>query len=320
MEIDINAISAFQIGNAQNDDAQTGVTVIVCERGATAGVDVSGGGPASRETTLVSPLTSEKKVHAVVLSGGSSFGLAASDGVMRYLEERRIGFDTGYARVPLVMQSCLYDLCVGSARVRPDGDMGYAACRNAEKRAAKSGAVGAGTGATVGKLLGLGRAMRSGLGTAALQVGALQLGAIVAVNALGDIFDFETGEKIAGLLTADRSALADTEKELLNLTAGANLFTGNTTLACIITNATLTGNEMAKVASQARNGFARAINPVGTTADGDSIYALSSGEVAANVDAVGTLAARAVAMAIRDALRASTAPEGLSSLEESAPV
>lgn len=302
-EIDINKLSAFQIGNADNQEAATGVTVILCPKGAKVGVDISGGGPASRETTLASFLTNETKVvHGIMLSGGSAFGLGAADGALKYLEEKNIGFDTGFAYVPLVMQSCLYDLSVGSADIRPDAAMGYAACKDSENRAGKSGRIGAGTGASVGKLCGMERAMRSGIGVAAIQIGKLQIGAIVAVNALGDIFDFETGEKIAGLLSEDGKGFADSEKEIARLLNDVNLFTGNTTIGCIITNGNLTSNEMMKVASQARNGYARSINPVGTTADGDSIYAIASGEVSANVDVVGTYAARVCAMAIRNAI------------------
>lgn len=309
-EIDINSMTSFAIGNAQNEQARTGVTVILCKNGAKAGVDISGGGPASRETSLVSPLTDEKRVHAVVLSGGSAFGLGASDGVLKYLEERNIGYDTGYARVPLVMQSSLYDLCVGSPKVRPDAAMGYQACQDAEKRAGQSGIIGAGAGAAVGKLCGMDRAMQCGIGVAALQIGELQIGAVVAVNALGDIFDFESGRKIAGLLNEERTGFSDTERELAKLLPDAGFFTGNTTLGCVITNADVTGAEAMKIASQARNGYARSINPVGTTADGDSIYAMASREAPANVDVVGTYAARVIAMAIRNAAKASFAETG----------
>ncbi|MDO4547636.1 MAG: P1 family peptidase [Clostridia bacterium] len=314
--MDINSISGFRIGNAQDYKALTGVTAIICPGGAAAGVWITGGGPASRETTLAGQLTDEKPIHAVVLSGGSAFGLAASDGVMRYLEQKGIGFDTGYARVPLVMQSSLYDLCAGSARVRPDAEMGYAACVDSERRSAVTGILGAGTGATLGKLCGIGRAMKSGMGVAALQADELQIGAVVAVNALGDVYDFESGEKIAGLLNEGRTDFSDSEAELSRLSTKENLFAGNTTIGCVITNATLTSREMTKVASQAINGYARSINPVGTTADGDSVYALASGRVSAHIDVVGTLAARVVAMAIRNAVLKAREEAGFSALNE----
>lgn len=293
---DINEMKGFRIGSAQDMDAMTGVTVVIPEGGAKGGVDISGGGPASRETPLLSPLTADNPINAVVLSGGSAFGLAAGDGVMRYLEERGIGYETGYAKVPLVVQSCIYDLGIGTATVRPDAAMGYAACVAAEARAQTSGSVGAGAGATVGKLGGMQKAEKSGLGLCAARLGALEVGAVAVVNALGDVFDFETGEKLAGMKGAR------CEDALYGLAAPTDLFTGNTTIACVITNANLSKADCSKAASMARAAFARCIVPVGTMADGDSIYALAAGRVEADVNVVGTLAARVLARAIREAV------------------
>ncbi len=299
--IDIREISGFRIGSAQDRTAMTGVTAILCDGGAQAGVDISGGGPASRETPLLSCLSAKNAIHACVLSGGSAFGLAASDGVMRYLEERGVGYDTGYARVPLVVQSCLYDLGIGRADVRPDAAMGYAACVDAEANHPASGSVGAGCGATVGKLHGMQYASSSGLGVYAMQLGELKLGAVVAVNALGDIFDFDTGARLTGLRAVNGDD-ANSENALYELAAPTDLFTGNTTLGCIITNGDFDRAQLNKLASMARAGYARAICPVGTLADGDSIYALARGDVKADINVAGTLAARVIAAAIREAV------------------
>ncbi len=295
------AIEGFKTGNAQDYVAMTGVTVVLCEAGAQGGVDISGGGPASRETPLLGNYSAHQPIHAVVLSGGSAFGLSAAEGVMRYLEERGMGYDTGFARVPLVVQSCLFDLCMGSASIRPDAAMGYAACVNAQQNAPRSGSVGAGTGASVGKLCGMARASKCGLGVYALRLGALEMGAVVAVNALGDIFDFETGTQLAGLKNESGTGFASSEAALYRLSAPTDLFTGNTTVGCIVTNARFDRAQMNRLAAMARCGYARAICPVGTLADGDSIYALCSGSVEADLNVAGTLAARVMAAAIREA-------------------
>lgn len=301
-EIPITQINGLRIGNAQNDEVKTGVTVLIFDKGATVGIDISGGGPASRETPLTSPITADNPVNAIVLSGGSAYGLAASDGVMRYLEERRIGFDTGYAKVPLVCQSCIYDLGYGRADVRPDADMGYAACADAEKNQPACGNVGAGTGATVGKLCGMERAAKSGLGIYAAAVGELQMAAVVAVNALGDIFDPKTGKMLAGLKNADGTGYANTCEELYKIIQRTNMFTGNTTIGAVVTNGEFSKAEMNKIASMTRCAYARCIRPVGTMADGDSIYAASTGNVEADINVAGTLAAEVMAEAIRRAV------------------
>lgn len=300
-EIQISDIPNFKIGNAHNDEAATGCTVILCEKGAVTGIDIRGGGPASRESALLNPLAANNGVHAVLLSGGSAFGLDAAGGVMKYLEEKHVGFPVGDIRVPIVCESCLYDLAIGSSTIRPDIEMGYQACVNSETMPVEMGNVGAGMGATVGKLFGGKGMMKAGLGMYALQLGELQVGAIVAVNALGDIIDYESGQTLAGL-TDENGKFLNSEDMLYHVALTMpQLFSGNTTLGCIITNAKLTKSEMTKVASMTHNAYAKSIRPIHTTADGDSIYAMSCGDVKSDVNIVGTLAVRSMCEAIRNA-------------------
>ena len=303
-EISIKEIDGVSIGNAQNDEAKTGVSVIYFKNGAQAGCDISGGGPASRETPLTSSMTADNPLNAVVLSGGSAFGLAASDGVMRCLEEHGIGFDTGFAKVPLVCQSCIFDLGYGKSDVRPDADMGYEACVRALEGCDDSmGNIGAGTGASVGKLLGMKQAMKSGLGVHAIQVGDLKIAAVVVVNAFGDIFDSLNAQKIAGLMDPERKVFWDLEETFVKMvTTPQNLFKTNTTIGCVICNAKFDKAKLNKIASMTRNAYARCINPVGTMADGDSIYACSIGEVVSDVNVVGSLSAKVMEQAIKKAV------------------
>ncbi|MGN1037936.1 MAG: P1 family peptidase, partial [Mailhella sp.] len=268
----------------------------------------------SRETELLSPLASCERIHAVLLSGGSAFGLRAAEGVMQYLEENGRGFDTGFARVPLVCASCLYDLQIGSSSVRPDSAMAYQACLDAVNRRAESGNIGAGMGCTVGKLNGVHTMMKSSLGCYAVRIGEIMVGAVVAVNALGDVFDIDSGKKLAGMLSPERTSFADSEKALVSSCSGRadNLFTGNTTIGAVITNASFRKSQLKKIASMAHNGLARTIRPVHTSADGDSLYAISTGNARANQDAIGALAAyitgRAVNAAVRAARGSSSCP------------
>ena len=303
-EISLNEFDKVWFGNAQDDVAKTGVTVTIFPKGARCGVDISGGGPASRETPVINPTTAPTPVNAIVLSGGSAYGLAASDGVMNWLEEHGIGYETGAALVPIVVQSCIYDLAYGSATIRPNAAMGRSACEAAYRQEKfLSGSVGAGTGATVGKLGGMNRAMKSGLGVYAVEVGNLKLAAIVVVNALGDIYDERTGKKIAGLLAEDGKKFADSRAELYRLTTQTDLFNRtNTTIGMIITNGNFDKTQLTKIASMTQNAYARSIKPVGTLADGDTIYAASVGEVSADLNMVGTLAAEVMSEAIRRAV------------------
>lgn len=312
-EIKISEISGIKIGNAQNLQGATGCTAILCEKGAWAGVDVRGGGPASRETELLKPVNMIEQIHCVMLSGGSAYGLDAGSGAMQYLEEKGIGFNVGVGIVPIVCGASLFDLVVGDPKCRPDKAMGYAACVAAEKGTEpEQGNFGAGTGASVGKFLGTDYMMKSGLGTYAVQLGNLQLGAIVAVNALGDVIDVNTGNRLAGILTKDLSAIGNTpELMYAEYDSGRDVFKGNTTIGCIITNAKITKPQANKIASMAHNGYARAINPVHTSADGDSIFVMATGEVEAGQDALGTLAAEVMAKAINNAVLNTEAAYGL---------
>ena len=300
-EIPIENIESFRIGNAQDDEGGSGCTVIICEDGAVGGVDVRGGGPATRETDLLSPVAACQEVHAVLLSGGSAFGLDAAGGVMRYLEERDIGFDVGVGRVPIVPGACLFDLVAGDYHCRPDAGMGYAACVDSEKCRPERGNAGAGTGATVGKFLGVERAMKSGLGMYAVQMGDLKVGAVVAVNSLGDIYDVDTGEQIAGMLTEDGTGLESTRDSMWeSVQVQKNVFTGNTTIGCVITNAALSKDQCSKLAAMCHDGYAAAIKPVHSSADGDTIFYLAKGAVDVNPDALGDLSAYVIAEAIKD--------------------
>ena len=316
-EISIREIENIKIGNAEHKEAGTGCTVIICESGAPTGLDVRGGGPASRDTELLKPVSAAQRIHAVLLSGGSAFGLDAAGGVMQYLEERDVGFDVGITKVPLVCQSCLFDLGVGNFKVRPDKKMGYEACLNAEKGNYKDGNVGAGTGATVGKLHGADDCMKSGIGSYAVQIGELKVGAIVAVNALGDIYDWKSGKKVAGLLAKDKKTLLNTEDEFYkSYNVVENKFVENTTIGVVITNAKFNKTQLCKIASMTQNGYARSIRPVHTTADGDSIYAMSVGEVLADQDMVGTLSAQVMSEAILRAVMSAESAYGFISTKD----
>ena len=305
--------SGFQIGHVTDNEAKTGVTVIYFPDGARCGCDISGGGPASRETPLASPLTADNRINALVLSGGSAYGLAASNGVMKYLEEQGIGFDTRFSKVPLVMQSCIFDLGYGST-CRPDEGMGReAACEALKNKSLKMvtplmGNVGAGTGATVGKICGMKRASKCGLGISSLKLGELEVTAIVAVNALGDIIDPECGIEIAGLRSEDRSEIMNSVEKIYEM-ASTPKAALNTTIGAVITNADFNKGEANKLASMTRTAYARCIYPVGTMMDGDSIYAACLGNIKADLNTVGTLASEAMAKAIINAVKTSKISE-----------
>ena len=304
-EISIKEMKGFKVGNAQDFEAATGCTAIICEKGAFAGVDVRGGSPASRETELLRPVNTVQQIHAVMLSGGSAFGLEAGDGAMQFLDEKGIGFDTGFGFVPIVCGASLFDLELVTNKVRPDKAMGYQACKNAfEDAEFKGGNFGAGTGATVGKFLGADFMMKSGLGVYAVQIGEVQVAAIVAVNALGDVFDFDTKKTLAGLLTPDKAEFADSIKVMYDQVGQAkNLWGGgNTTIGCVMTNAKLDKCMCNKLASIAHNGYAQSIRPVHSTADGDTIFVMATGEVEVGVDALGALTVEVMARAINRAV------------------
>lgn len=317
-EISVLDIGPLRIGQVENREAATGMTVLILEEGMRAGLDVRGGGPASRDSQILNPLMAAQQIHSVVLSGGSAFGLGAANGVMKFLEEKDIGFDTGVAKVPLVVQSDIFDLSVGQANVRPDAEMGYAAAKAAfESPNYRDGNYGAGCGASVGKAGGMETAMKTGVGSYAVQIGELKLGAIVVLNALGDIYDWKNGRQIAGLLSEDKSELASTMQTMCrSIEVIDNKFTGNTTIAVIITNAHFEKAQLCKIAGMGHDGYARSINPVHTSADGDSIYAVSVGEVAADQDLVGALGAQVLSEAIVRAVTSADSAYGLSSAKD----
>lgn len=326
-EINIMEVGGFRVGQAEDAKAGTGLTVLLFDECAPTGVAIRGGGPASRETPLLEPVADAAGLHALVLSGGSAFGLDAAGGVMRFLEERDIGFDVGVTRVPLVCQSCIFDLAIGDKSVRPDAAMGYQACLHASREPFRLGCAGGGMGATVGKYYGREFAMKSGIGAYAMQIGRIKVGAIVVVNALGDVFDCENGQPLAGLRTPDGRGLRSTELALYaDVERVRNPFDANkpqadastalpahrnTTIGAVVTNAAFTKAQLAKIASMAHNGYACAIRPVHTTADGDTIYATSTGHEVGDLNAVGTLAAMVMARAIACGVRAAEDAFGL---------
>lgn len=307
-EIPVTAIENIRIGQVENAEAATGCTVFICPEGMRAGLDVRGGGPAARESQLLNPLMSAQVIHAIVLAGGSAYGLGTANGVMTFLEERGIGFDVGVTKVPLVAQSDIFDLTVGDTFVRPDAGMGYEAADLAlNSPNYRDGNYGAGCGATVGKAAGMDYCMKTGIGSYAVQLGELKIGAVVVLNALGDVFDWKSGQQVAGLLTEDRKALRSTSDLMKASTQVVeNKFTGNTTLAVVMTNAYFEKAQLCKIAGMAHDGYARSIRPVHTSADGDSIYSVSLGNVQADQDLIGSLAAEVVSEAI---LRAVTQAE-----------
>lgn len=316
-EIPITQIGV-KIGQAEDAAGGTGCTVFICEEGMRAGLEVRGGGPASRESELLKPLAHGQIIHAIVLAGGSAFGLGAANGVMSYLEERGIGLDVGVTKVPLVVQSDIFDLTVGDKSARPDQAMGYEAAKNAmEAPNYQDGNHGAGCGATVGKCAGMDRCMKSGIGSYAVELGPLRIGAVVVVNAFGDIFDWKTGQKAAGLLTEDKTGFYSTPDLMKErIVPVANKFVGNTTLGVVMTNAGLNKTQLCKTAGMAHNGFCRSIRPVHTSVDGDSIYAVSVGNVAADPDLVGMLAAEVISEAILRAIYSAESAYGFVSAKD----
>jgi L-aminopeptidase/D-esterase-like protein len=322
----ITDVPGICVGHAQDMQALTGCTVVLCETGAVGGVDQRGGAPGTRETDLLHPAHLVERVHAVVLAGGSAFGLDAASGVVRYLEERQVGFDTRVARVPIVPAAILYDLAVGDAKVRPDAAMGYQACLNASAQRPTEGNVGAGTGATVGKILGLGQAMKAGIGTASMRIGAgVVVGAIMAVNAFGDVIDPATGQILAGARSADLGPLrigtpgyfADTlqvMKTLVGRTSVGFATREHTVIGVVATNARMSKEEANKVAQMAQAGVARTVRPVHTLLDGDTLFALATGKRRADVNIIGAFAAEVVAQAIVRAVRTARPVAGLPGL------
>jgi len=324
----ITDVRGIEVGHAQNAAALTGCTVILCRKGAVAGVDVRGGAPGTRETDLLNPINLVQKVHAIILAGGSAFGLDAASGVMRYLEEQKIGFNTGAAKVPIVPAAILYDLNLGRADVRPDSAMGYLAASQASSAPPGEGNIGAGTGASVGKMFGGSLSMKAGLGTASMDIGGgVVVGAIVAVNAWGDVLDAHTNEIIAGLRSGKLGPLRVGGKEqfadtlsMMKSPVGRGVLglasRANTVIGVVATNASLTKAQATKVAQMAHTGIARTIRPAHTMLDGDVIFALSTGTKKADVSALGAFAAEALAEAIVRGTKAAKPAGGLPGLNK----
>jgi len=302
----ITDISGFKVGHAQDLKALTGCTVVLCPPDTVGGVDQRGGAPGTRETDLLHPMHLVNTVNAVLLAGGSAFGLDAAAGVMRYCEENKMGFGTGFARVPIVPAAVLFDLGIGNPKVRPDAEMGYQACQNATDGPIQEGNVGAGTGATVGKILSPKMATKSGIGTASIDLGGGgKVTAIVAVNAFGDVINPDSGEIIAG--ARGIKGYADTlkimksfvGKKVISFASGPE----NTVIGVVATNVKLSKEGITRVAQMAHNGLARTIRPAFTMLDGDTVFALSSGEVEIDQNIVGAYAAQAYQEAILRAVR-----------------
>ncbi len=371
--VDITDIKGFKLGNAENTDAATGCTVIIAEKGATAGVDVRGGGPATRETDLLRSENTIDKIHAVVISGGSAYGLEAGSGVMRELENMKIGHRVSSCIVPIVCQASLFDLNVGQSDIRPDRTMGVKAVHNAFCGGEfHHGNYGAGTGASVGKFYGMNRAMKTGLGTFACSDGEIEVGAITAVNAFADVYDGRN-QVIAGLLSADGKRIDGTIRPLKNCVAAESSYnmkskmepffnkrreeeeleepetteevrvepapaetvesgetstvnkepedmgygiTFNTTISCLITNAKLTKAQCNKLASILHDGYARAIKPVHSTMDGDTIFVMTTGEKDVNFDAFAALATDIVQYSVIDGAISAESAYGLPAARE----
>jgi len=323
----ITDVPGIEVGQAQDEQTLTGCTVVLARKGAVGGVDQRGGAPGTRETDLLNPVNAVEKVHAILLAGGSAFGLDAATGVMRYLEQHKIGFKVGNLRVPIVPAAILFDLDLGDGTRRPDAEMGYAAAAAASTGPVAEGNVGAGSGASVGKVFGPLGAMKSGLGTASLEIGGgIVVGALVAVNAFGDVIDPSNGQIVAGarparvgpLKVGGSGPFADTQ-QVLRTFAGRtilNLATGsNTVIAVVASNARFDKAQTAKVAQMAQDGLARSVRPAHTMLDGDTVFALSTGERKADVSTVGAFAAEVLAQAVLRAVRAAKPAGGLPAIQ-----
>lgn len=324
----ITDVRGIKVGHHTDSLALTGCTVILYEDGAVGGIDQRGGAPGTRETDLLRPMHMVNKVHGIILSGGSAFGLDTASGVMKYLESKNIGFNTGVARVPIVPSAILFDLGIGDPKVRPDASMGYKACQHASTDPPAEGNEGAGTGCTVGKILGPGRAMKSGIGTASLEIGGgVIVGAIIAVNAFGDVIDPNNGEIIAGTRSKKSGEFKrgqreyfenslDVMKTFIGRSSMGVMGRGNTVIGVVATNAKLDKNGANKVAQMAQNGVSRTIKPAHTLLDGDTIFTMATGKRKADVSVVGTFAAEVVAQAIIRGVRAASLAGGFPGLSD----
>src|SRR5579875_2496389 len=310
----ITDIGGLRVGHFTDSRRPTGCTVALFERGAVAGVDVRGSAPGTRETDLLNPINTVQTVNAILLTGGSAYGLEAATGVMQYCEEHRMGFFVGVGVVPIVPAAVLIDLQIGDPKVRPDAHAGYAACEAASDAAPAEGNVGAGAGATVGKMFGYQFAMKGGFGTASIKIGdtGVVVGAMAAVNAVGDVVDYRTRKILAGARTADGQGFADTMYQIRNGGTLATRFGAHTTLGLVATNAKLNKEQCTKVAQMAHDGFARTINPAHTAYDGDTIFAAATGTSGAKTEVtiIGAVAAEAIARAVNRAILTATGIPG----------
>lgn len=307
----ITDVEGIQVGHSQSEEGLTGLSVIICEEGATGGVDVRGSAPGTRETDLLKAEKIVNKIHAVVLTGGSAFGLDASAGVMKYLEEERIGLDAGVTKVPIVSSAVIFDLDIGDFRTRPDSSMGYEAAKKASGQAGLQGNIGAGSGATIGKIWGSQYAMKGGLGSATVKVGDLVVSAMAVVNSFGDIYDPATNQQIAGVYDYEEKKLLNTVELMKTPSDADNYDLKNTTIGIITTNGTLTKAEANKISQMAHNGFARTINPVHTMVDGDTIFTMATNKIKSDINLMGTLAAEAMAQAIVNGVLSAESVEGI---------
>jgi L-aminopeptidase/D-esterase-like protein len=307
----VTDISGIKVGHYTDKKAATGCTVILCEQGAVAGVDVSGSSPGTRETDLLRPGNLVEKVQAVVLSGGSAFGLDAATGVMKYLEERGFGYETSAGKVPIVPAAIIFDLNIGDSKIRPGANEGYQACLAATNGEVSEGCVGAGTGATVGKILGIGSAVKSGLGTASQKIARdVVVAALVVVNAVGDVIEPGRGEILAGPRRPDGRGFLSTS-ELWKGESKEAVTTSNTVIGVVATDAKISKTEANKLAHVAQVGIARTIDPCHTMYDGDALFALSLGQKEADLSALGAAAAEVVAEAIVRAIQKAEALAGV---------
>ncbi|MYL32847.1 peptidase S58 family protein [Pontibacillus yanchengensis] len=316
----IQNIKGFKIGHAEHLEGITGCTTIICPEGAIAGFDVRGGAPGTRETDLLSSENLVDTVHAIFMSGGSAYGLDVGSGIMKFLEEQQIGFDVQVARVPIVPGAVLFDLAVGSPNIRPNHKLGYLAAQNAYQLVdEREGSIGAGTGATVGKCLGMDHSMKGGIGTFAVKVGDLQIGAIVAVNSFGDIFDPDTGDIIAGVYDQNLQSYLSTESIMFESSPNqqeTNRFSGNTSIATVLTNAKLTKANANKISSMAHDGFARTMRPSHSMVDGDTVFTMSSNEIEADLNVVGHLASYVIQQAVGRAIKEADSLGGIISYKD----
>ncbi len=313
----ITRVAGIEVGHFTDTRRPTGCTVVMAREGAVAGVDVRGAAPGTRETDLLHPSNLVDKVHAIMLAGGSAWGLEAATGAVRWLEERGVGLDVAVGRLPIVPAAVLFDLLVGDMRIRPDAAAGYAACAAASGADPTEGNVGAGAGAVVGKVFGIQHAMKGGVGTASITVDGVTVGALIACNALGDVIDPDTGHVMAGARTDDGQGMRDTRRALLRGQPPQPLLAGtNTTIGVVATDAILTKVQAHRLAISAHDGLARSINPVHTMSDGDTLFSLGTGRAGKSLGmmVLATMAAEATARATVRAVQAArsvTTAEGL---------